>query len=153
MRLTEEEYQRLMSRHGVTAPERTALQQAISEANAKIPPPTEDVEQQALVNWLRWKGHRFNATPNGGQRFKKTAARLKMTGVVPGVPDLTVWPPIGSRLPIVYIELKRQRGGQISAYQREWIDYLTQISESHNIQATVCKGCDEAIKFLQAQGY
>lgn len=161
MRMTEEEFRRMgrpaansCHRDGVTHIERTAisseLQAAIDKANSQIPPPLEDEEQAALVAWLKQQGVRHHATPNGGYRNKATAGKLKSQGVTSGVPDLTVWPPGGSGLPVVWVELKRQRGGQISAAQQAWIDYINTVP-GH--RAAVCCGCMAAIRFLQDIGY
>lgn len=155
MRMTEQELVDYHRRRGVTPTEKQAIsaemQALIDKANSKVPPPLEDQEQQALVNWLRIKGIRFNATPNGGYRRPTEAKRLIAQGVSAGFPDLTVWPPAGSDLPVLFIELKRQRGGTVSPAQQEWIDYLNSIHG--NIRAAVCKGFAEARAFVEGEGY
>lgn len=155
MRMTEQELADYHRRRGVTPTERNAIsvemQSLVDKANAKSPPPKEDQEQVALVNWLRSKGYRFNATPNGGYRKPTEAKRLIGQGVSPGFPDLTVWPPSGSTLPALFIELKRQRGGRVSPEQQEWIDYLNSING--NIKAAVCCGFGEARAFIEREGY
>ena len=113
----------------------------------------EEQDQFALVAWLVIKKIRHHATPNGGLRDKKTAVRLKKGGVVPGVPDITIWPEVGSGLPILWIELKRKSGGRTYDEQKEWIEYLNSIGQKHDIKAVVCNGCMEAIDFIQAEGY
>lgn len=147
MRLSEAEYQNLISR------KRTPLDVAINRANAKCKPPLEDQEQAALVVWLKQRGIRHHHSPNGGYRKKTTAVKLKQQGVSAGFPDLIICPPIGSALPILFIELKKQRGGAVSESQQGWIDYLTGLSDTHLIKSTVCKGCSDAIKFIQEAGY
>lgn len=52
--------------------------------------------------------------PNGGKRSKSEAARFRAMGVKAGVPDM-IAPYNG-----LYIELKRQRGGTVSAAQKQW---------------------------------
>ena len=73
-----------------------------------------------FVQWFRrtYPEVRIYATPNGGHRHPAVAAKLKATGVSPGVPDLCVpaW-----RL---WIEMKRIKGGTLSAEQKDWIEYL-----------------------------
>lgn len=154
MRMTQQEYDNLIARRGVSHVERRAisdeLQAAIDKANSKVSPPPEDQEQVALVVWLRQRGVRFHATPNGGHRRKATAGKLKAQGVVSGVPDLTVWPKSESRQPVLWIELKRRRGGQISQSQQEWIDYINTLP-GH--AAKVCKGFEEAREFILSFGY
>jgi hypothetical protein len=59
---------------------------------------------------------------------------LKVEGVVPGIPDLfcPAW-----RL---WIEMKRVKGGVLSAEQKGMIDYL----QSVGYRAIVCKGAEDA---------
>ena len=73
--------------------------------------------------------------PNGGQRGKVTAHKLKLEGLTPGVPDLFVpeW-----RL---WIEMKRVRGGSLSEAQRRIIPELERVG----YDVLVCHGCDEAM--------
>ena len=88
---------------------------------AKNDIPSEHIEQREFVSWFRkrHRGVRIIAIPNGGQRSIATAARLKSEGVTAGVPDLFIpaWR--------VWIEMKRQKGGSVSADQKDWIAYLT----------------------------
>lgn len=98
--------------------------------------PTEHEEQRELVRWFRqtWPAVRIFAIPNGGARSKATAGRLKAEGVASGVPDLFVpaW-----RL---WIEMKRAKGGSLSAEQKDWIKYL----ESVGFCCIVGKGAEDA---------
>jgi hypothetical protein len=98
--------------------------------------PTEHEEQREVVRWFRqtWPGVRIFAVPNGGARSKATAGRLKAEGVASGVPDLFVpaW-----RL---WIEMKRVKGGRLSAEQKDWIDYLQNVGYC----VIVGKGADDA---------
>lgn len=55
--------------------------------------PENASEHQEQADFVRWFRRRFPgviifAIPNGGHRQKTVAARLKIEGVVPGVPDL-----------------------------------------------------------------
>jgi len=85
--------------------------------------PTEHEEQREFVAWFRksFPDTRIFAIPNGGHRSKTTAAKLKLEGVTAGVPDLFV--PAWS----LWIEMKRQKGGRLSADQKDWIAYLESI--------------------------
>ena len=98
--------------------------------------PTEHFEQREFVRWFRqtWPGVRILAIPNGGARSISTAGRLKAEGVCAGVPDLFIpaW-----RL---WVEMKRTKGGTVSAEQKDWIAYL----QSIEMYAIVCRGCDDA---------
>ena len=104
--------------------------------------PSEHFEQRELVRWFRqtWPGVRIFAIPNGGARSKATAGRLKAEGVASGVPDLFIpaW-----RL---WIEMKRSKGGSLSAEQKDWIEYL----ESVGHWVIVGKGADHAKQQISA---
>ena len=84
--------------------------------------PSEHYEQARLVQWFRraYPGTRIFAIPNGGERSITTAARLKVEGVVAGVPDLFV---PGWR---VWVEMKRIKGGKVSKEQADWMEYLSE---------------------------
>lgn len=116
-----------------------------------VPCAFEHDEQTVFVEWLRLKGLRHNATPNGGHRAAKTSKLLKAEGVVPGFPDITVWPSLGSGLPILFIEMKRSRGGKTSDEQKDWVDYLNQLGPT--TKAVVCLGAGEAIKLVEELYY
>jgi hypothetical protein len=98
--------------------------------------PTEHYEQRELVRWFRqtWPGVRIFAIPNGGARSIATASRLKAEGVASGVPDLFIpaW-----RL---WVEMKRSKGGSLSAEQKDWCEYLV----SSGYFFIVGKGCEDA---------
>ena len=98
--------------------------------------PSEHIEQREFVSWFR-KRHRdvrIIAIPNGGQRSIATAARLKAEGVMAGVPDLFIpaWR--------VWIEMKREKGGSVSADQKDWIVYLTECG----YRCFVARGAEDA---------
>ena len=86
---------------------------------------TEDQEQEALFQWAEFAAcampelRLMYAIPNGGYRAPRTAALLKRTGVKPGVPDICLPVPRPPH-PSLYIELKRVKGGVVSAYQKCW---------------------------------
>lgn len=98
--------------------------------------PTEHEEQREVVRWFRatFPGIRIFAIPNGGARSIATAARLKAEGVSRGVPDLFIpaW--------LLWIEMKRTKGGSVSAEQKDWIKYL----EMYGHRVIVCRGADDA---------
>lgn len=103
--------------------------------------PTEHEEQREFVSWFRqnFRDVRIFAIPNGGARGLREAARLKLEGVSPGVPD-TFIPAWG-----LWIEFKRQKGGRVSAEQADWIAYLI----GCGYQAEVARGCEEAKKIIE----
>lgn len=103
---------------------------------------TEHEEQREFVSKFRqsFPDVRILSIPNGGARSKATAGRLKLEGVSPGVPDLFI-PAWG-----LWVEMKRTKGGSISAEQKDWLAYLDQVGYT----ATVCYGADDAMKYVRA---
>jgi hypothetical protein len=99
--------------------------------------PTEHEEQRQVVMWFRRKYGtiRIFAIPNGGFRSRATAARLKAEGVSPGVPDLFV------PKHLLWIEMKRLKGGKLSLEQRDWQRYLVDDCQHTWI---VCHGAEDA---------
>ena len=104
--------------------------------------PTEHEEQREVVKWFRQthRGVRIFAIPNGGQRSIAAATRLKIEGVSAGVPDLFIpaW-----RL---WVEMKRIKGGVLSAEQKDWIKYLDEVGYC----VKVCKGAEDAKEQITA---
>jgi hypothetical protein len=102
----------------------------------KIEVPTEHHEQAMTVQWFRraWPEVIIFAIPNGGARDIRTATKLKIEGVVRGVPDLFIpaW-----RL---WVEMKRTKGGSVSPEQKSFIKYL----ESVNYAVIVATGAENA---------
>lgn len=99
--------------------------------------PTEHAEQVHFVQWME-KNHpgvRLFAIPNGGFRHAATATKLKDEGVRPGVPDIMI-PALH-----LFIEMKREKGGRLSAEQKDWIAYLKECG----YQVEVCAGSLESI--------
>ena len=88
---------------------------------------SEHIEQREFVSWFRktHPGVRIFAIPNGGHRSIAAAARLKAEGTSAGVPDLFIpaW--------LVWVEMKRSKGGTLSEKQKEWRSYL--ISLGHTV--------------------
>lgn len=98
--------------------------------------PTEHEEQREFVLWFRrtHPGVRIFAVPNGGARSMATAARLKVEGVMRGVPDLFV--PAWN----VWIEMKRTKGGRVDEDQRDWHAYLSDLGHV----VIIGRGADDA---------
>ena len=97
---------------------------------------TEHQEQKLFVKWfeLQYPKVKIFAIPNGGNRNVITATMLKAEGVRKGVPDLFIpeW--------LLWIEMKRVKGGKLSPAQSDWIDYLNGCGHT----ALVANGFEEA---------
>lgn len=105
--------------------------------------PYEENEQRVLIEWLEIKGLKFSAIPNSTYTTSwKVKNKNKAMGVRAGLPDLLICLP--NRL--LFIEMKREKGGQISENQKEWIGELNQID---NVEAVVCRGFDEAKNYIE----
>lgn len=129
---------------------------------ANIDNPTEDQEQEAFVQWLRLKGYPHFRVPNETYtRSWSQKAKNKKLGVSSGVPDLFVAVPFPPphliiahkdrddevrNKTLVAIEMKRKKGGTTSANQKKWIKTLNE----SGVETVVCKGCDEAIEFIES---
>lgn len=87
---------------------------------------SEHLEQARFVAWFRqtFPGVRILAIPNGGSRSKSQGGKLKAEGVSAGVPDLF----IPHRA--IWVEMKRAKGGSVSAVQRDWHRYLESIDHT-----------------------
>lgn len=117
--------------------------------------PTEDEEQQAFIQWCRLKGILFHHSPlemSGSSRAVKIrAVKMKRMGASKGFPDLLVFIPIfgATGEPDAYqplaLEMKRKRNSTTSTEQKEWLKVL----EMSGIPSRVCKGAEEAIKFVE----
>ena len=121
--------------------------------------PSEHDEQARLIEWAEWMAKTKSpdyallfAIPNGGQRNKVTAAKLKAEGVKPGVPDLFLPVPKGIYCGL-FIEMKRRRGGRVSPDQVRWLAELM----SRGYKCIVARGCDQAIEaityYMEGDGF
>lgn len=112
--------------------------------------PSEHDEQVMLIQWCDLMANRdpayrlIFAIPNGGQRNKITAARLKAEGVKPGVPDLFLPVPKGIYAGL-FLEMKRRKGGRVSPDQVSWISSLM----SRGYKCVVCRGFEEAQEAIE----
>ena len=107
--------------------------------------PTEDIEQTQLFTWAQYASGKYPELalmyhiPNGGKRSKAEAARFKAQGVKAGVPDVCL-PVARGKYHGLYIELKRVKGGRVSAAQEEYIEAL----RKQGYKVTVCFGMEQA---------
>lgn len=113
--------------------------------------PTEHQEQCTLVEWMEYQGLKFTAIPNSTYtKSWKQKVKNTQSGLRPGLPDLLIIIPIDKsrtcKAEMVFIELKRQKGGKTSESQKEWIEAIN----GAGVAAHICKGCDEAIEVLSS---
>ena len=117
--------------------------------------PTEEQEQIAFIHWCQAKGYKVHHSGNevGGstRSVKMRAIKMKKLGTSKGFPDLIVVVPVKNidniidSYQLLAIEMKRKKGSTTSPEQKEWIN----IFNLAGIPAKVCKGCEEAIKFIE----
>ena len=104
---------------------------------------SEHLEQARVVMWFRqtYPDTLIFAIPNGGLRSKSQALKLKVEGVVPGIPDLFIpaW--------MTWVEMKKAKGGVLSKEQQLMIKYL----QSVNYCVIVGHGAEVAINQLRNQ--
>lgn len=109
----------------------------------------ESSEQMLVIDWAMreectWPEIALlHHIPNGGQRNKAVAAKLKAEGVKAGVPDLCLPVPRG-KYHGLYIEMKAI-GGRTSKDQDAWIAALTE----QGYAAQVCVGFKEAKETIE----
>ncbi len=108
--------------------------------------PLEDDECFVLADYLDTlkKQKKISVyTHTANETFTKSwkqKRRNKMMGVRPGIPDYV----IVTDKNVLFIEMKRVKGGQVSGYQRKWISVL----EGKTAKSVVCRGFDEAKKYI-----
>lgn len=125
----------------------------LTQANARgalKPRPTEHDEQCALMVHVGYYLGRWPelallyAIPNGGQRSKAVAGKLKAEGVKPGVPDLCLPVPRGG-FHGLYIEMKRVgERDATSPAQKAWHAAL----RAQGYRVVVCEGEAEAMAVI-----
>jgi len=124
-----------------------------------IPEPaiSEHQEQVELVQWLRLMEIRHFAIPNGGHRHLSVAKQLAAEGVMPGVSDLVILPEAGTgnpQLPIVFLEMKRKKGGKVSSAQLDFLGHIEALKDcGYLVVGRVAQGFAEARRILMEIGY
>ena len=109
--------------------------------------PSEEQEQIALVQWCTWRSYPYNlgfAIPNAGLHHVNYRVKLKKLGLKSGIPDL-LWPVARGGYYGLWIEMKREKGGTLSAPQKEMIEVLRK--EFYRVE--VCAGFEAAKAVLE----
>ena len=117
--------------------------------------PSEYEECKIFVQWLRLNNiphsHCANESQSGGKNAIIRGAKLKAIGQSKGVFDYDIYIPVKGIDDEIYayqmlaIEMKKKKGSTTSKAQKEWLKVL----EMAGIPSRVCKGCEEAIKFVE----
>ena len=106
--------------------------------------PSEYIEQKIFVNWFKINFPNFIifSIPNEGKRTNGN--KLVGTGLTKGISDLAILLPNGK---IVFMEMKKQKGGKLSEYQANFIKKCKSLGHI----ALVCYGASDASeKILEA---
>ena len=116
---------------------------------------TEYEECKIFVQWLKIHNiphsHCANESQSGGKNAVIRGAKLKAIGQSKGVFDYDVYVPIYGITneidcyQLIKIEMKRKKGGTVSPEQKNWL----KIYKLAGIPSKICKGADEAIKFVK----
>lgn len=116
--------------------------------------PKEDEECFAFSDWLKLNNiphaHIANESNSSSKSAMIRGAKLKKMGQSRGVWDYDIFVPIKGIEGNVdcyqelRVEMKRRHGGVVSIEQKEW----GKIYELAGTPCKVCKGADEAIKFV-----
>lgn len=120
---------------------------AITLTSALKISPSEHSEQVGFINWFRAKYSQvlIFAIPNGEKRAISVAKRLKMEGVVRGVPDLFV--PAWN----LWIEMKRVSGGRLSPDQKQMIEYLEGARHTVIVGKGATDASQQVLKFMEGK--
>ena len=111
--------------------------------------PHESEEQMAFVQWLTFKGLDFFAVKNEQTMSKKSPqmaaiqeAKSKRMGKKTGVQDLVIF----TDSQIIFIEMKRKKGGKVTIEQDKWSGIVNKYPYS---KAHICYGCTDAISVVE----
>lgn len=112
--------------------------------------PLEKFEQINFVDYCRIRNITVISTQNGFKMptlINRTAysRSLKRMGLAPGFPDLIVLARNKSGThEVLFIEMKRQKGGRVSPEQKEWIQKL----DNDGYCVGIAKGFESAAQIL-----
>lgn len=113
--------------------------------------PLEKEEQISFVSYCELHGIKVISTQNGFKMPKNSfnwaaySKTLKKMGLRTGFPDLIILAKNKSKThEVLFIEMKRQKGGVVSPEQKEWIETL----DNSNYCVGIAKGCESAINIL-----
>lgn len=115
---------------------------------AKTFVPTEDYETTLFAQWLEESGYLFShLAQNTFTRSWSVKQKLTRNGVKKGVPDFLLCLKRGG---VMFVELKRTKGGKVSPEQKIWLEQLN----AAGAIAVVAKGFEQAKQeVLAAEGW
>lgn len=127
--------------------------------------PTETQECEAFHQWLELKNIPHHHCANESQSGRRDAvirnARNKRMGQSRGFWDYIIFIPIkkvdrvklnSPLYQIIFMEMKRKKGGKLSDEQKKWGDIFKRTITSRYLEfpsIAVCNGFDEARKFVE----
>jgi len=136
-----------------TTNKRTSVKR-LKTLNTRSIVPLEDDEAKAFHQWLEIKHiphtHIGNESNGGTQAARIRGAKMKRLGQSKGFWDYIVFVPYTGitgnvdAYDIVFIEMKRKKGGVVSKEQKAW----GRVYQKAGIQHKICRGAEEAIKFI-----
>lgn len=113
--------------------------------------PLEKQEQIEFVDFCKSRNITVISTQNGFKMPKNAfnwaaySNSLKRMGLSKGFPDLIVLARNKSQThEVLFIEMKRQKGGRVSPEQKEWIQKL----DNNGYCVGIAKGFESAVKIL-----
>lgn len=117
----------------------------------QLPAPYEEVECKILAQYLTLLGLKFSHIPNETYTTSRTQkAKNKLMGVNKGVPDYIIFIKkekcSANEDLLVFIEMKRERGGVVSQEQKDWLANLDKVN---GVRAYVCRGFTEAEEVIR----
>lgn len=114
--------------------------------------PSEFSEQCAVIQWSMYRRRKYSqlkflhCSLNGVRLTPAQSKKMKASGMVAGVADLFL--PAKSfdgQFCGLYIEMKKRKGGVISADQQIFADFVLAQGYEHKF----CFGADQAIKLIK----
>lgn len=106
---------------------------------------SEEYEQTRFVDWLSTNNYMFTSIPNSTfTRSWSQKAKNTRTGLRKGFPDMAI---VLKRGALLFLELKRTKGGKVSPEQKAWLEALN----GCGVAAFVAKGAVEAIQHVLEQ--
>ncbi len=84
------------------------------------------------------------ASAGGARTSISEAKRIKASGYKRGFPDVFIYEPRGVHHGLS-IEMKKEKGGVVSKYQKQWKEDLSE----RGFKSTIAKGYDNAVQILE----